>query len=282
MNRRKKITGFLLVLPILTGTFVFFVLPFLLCLKYSFTFGVGGAVFNGFENYREVMSSHAFQLAVKNTLRFLGIGVSLNLLLSFFIALGIKAELGGTRFLRYILLLPMMLPIASVVMVVQVFFSDMGIVNHWLLSLGFPLVKWLQGPKAFWILVGLYLWKNFGYNVILLLSGLNMIPEELYQTAAMEGAGRLQKLFFITIPLLAPHLFLTLLMSIINSFKSYREAFLLGGKHPHDSIYMLQHFLNNNFENLNYQRLSVAAILLFLILFVLLAFFYMLQNRQKQ
>ena len=233
----------LLAAPVLLGTFVFFLLPFAICVKYSFTFGVGGAYFVGLDNYKEVFSSYAFQLAAANTLRFLVIGVTLNLVLSFFIALLIKEGLAGSRFFRYILLLPLVLPIASVVMVIQVFFSETGIINHWLLSIGVPIVQWLEGANAFYVLLGLYIWKSFGYSVILLLSGLNTIPEEFYQTAEVEGAGSVQKLISITLPMMTPHFFLAAVMGIVNAFKSYREAFLLGGKHPHDSIYMIQRLL---------------------------------------
>lgn len=282
LERKKRLTGMTLAAPSLLGTFLFFLLPFAICVRYSFTFGVGGAYFAGFRNYKEVFSSYAFQLAATNTLRFLAVGVTFNLVLSFFTALVIKKGLAGSRFFRYILLLPLVLPIASVVMVIQVFFADAGIINNWLISIGVPIAQWLEGPNAFYVLLGLYLWKSFGYSVVLLLSGLNVIPEEFYQTAAIEGAGSVQKLVSITLPMMSPHFFLAVVMGIVNAFKSYREAFLLGGKHPHDSIYMIQHFLNNNFENLNYQRLSVAAILLFLVLFFLLCGLYLLQNRYRE
>lgn len=279
---KKKWTGLLLTAPILLGTFLFFLLPFAICVKYSFTFGVGGAFFVGLDNYRNIFASYAFQLAAVNTLRFLFIGVSLNILLSFLIAWIIKKGLSGSRLFHHILLLPMVLPIASVVMVIQVFFSETGIINNWLITIGVPVVQWLEGPSAFWVLLGLYIWKSFGYSVILLLSGLNTISEEFYQTADIEGAGSRQKFMFITLPMLAPYLFLAVVMGIVNAFKSYREAFLIGGKHPHDSIYMIQHFLNNNFENLNYQRLSVAAIMLFLVLLFILSGLYILQNRYRE
>lgn len=282
LEKRKKMAGIWLAAPALLGTFLFFLLPFAICIEYSFTFGVGGAYFAGLENYKGVFSSYAFQLAASNTLRFLAIGVTLNITLSFFTALILKKGLAGSRLFRYILLLPLVLPIASVVMVVQVFFAETGIVNHWLASLGVPIAQWLQGPNAFYVLLGLYLWKSFGYSVILLLSGLNAVPDEFYQTAAIEGAGGVQKLVFVTLPMMPPHLFLAVVMGIVNAFKSYREAFLLGGKHPHDSIYMIQHFLNNNFENLNYQKLSVAAIMLLFVLLALLCGLYLFQNKFKE
>ncbi|MEG2436062.1 MAG: sugar ABC transporter permease [Ruthenibacterium sp.] len=276
---QKKYTPWLLAAPVLGGLLVFFALPFCITIWYSFTFGVGGAEFVWLDNYGKVLSSAAFRLAAYNTLRFLAIAVPLIMVLGFALALLLQRKFAGTKLFRSVLLFPMVVPVASIVMVIQVFFASRGIVNTSLTTLGLPIVQWLDGPAAFWVLVGLYLWKNCGYNVILMLAGLNMIPSELYQSAAIEGANGWQKFRFITMPLICPSLFFVFVMSVINSFKTYREAFLLGGKHPHESIYMLQHFLNNNFENLNYQRLSVAAILLFSFIFVLVAVFYVVQKR---
>lgn len=271
---RRTVTAWLLAAPVLAGALVFFAAPFALSLWYSVTFGVGGAKFVGLANYLDVFSSSAFRLAAGNTLRFLGIGVPSILVLSFVLALLIQRRFSGSQLFRTVLLFPMTVPVAGVVMVVQVFFGAGGVVNSWLAGRQ----DWMDSPAAFWILLGLYIWRNCGYNVILLLAGLNMIPGELYQSAAIEGAGGMQKFVRITLPLMWPSLFFTFVISVTNSFKSYREAFLLGGNHPHDSIYLLQHFLNNNFENLNYQRLSVAATLLFALIFVLVGVLYWLQD----
>ncbi len=277
--KRQRRTALLLASPVLAGLTVFFAVPFAITLWYSVTFGVGGASFVGLANYAKVFRSSAFRLAAGNTLRFLLVGVPLIMVLGFAVALLLQRKFAGTKLFRSVLLFPMVLPVASVVMVVDVFFAQYGIVNGWLETLGLPLTDWMNSPRAFWVLIGLYVWKNCGYNVILMLAGLNMIPTELYQTADIEGASGWQKFTRITLPMVWPSLFFVFVMSVINSFKSYREAFLLGGKHPHDSIYLLQHFLNNNFENLNYQRLSVAAVMLFAIIFALVALFYALQNR---
>lgn len=272
-------TAWLLAAPVLVGLAVFFAVPFCITVWYSLTFGVGGAAFVGFANYAKVFSSVAFRLAAFNTLRFLGVGVPMIMALSFMLALLLQRKLAGTKLFRSVLLFPLVVPVASIVMVLNVFFATRGVTNTVLFALGLPVTDWLQSPAAFWILVGLYIWKNCGYNVVLLLAGLNMIPTELYQCADIEGANGRQKFCRITMPLIWPSLFFVFVMSVVNSFKTYREAFLLGGKHPHDSIYMLQHFLNNNFDNLNYQRLSVAAILLFSVIFALVAVFYLVQKR---
>lgn len=245
LRRRRRLTGVLLFLPILLGTLLFFALPFCMVIGYSFGIGGGQSRFAGFSNYVKVLESESFRLAAGNTAKFLVLGVPLLLLLGLVLALLVHASLPGSRLCSNTILLPLVLPIASIVMVVE-----------WLIP-----SSALDGPAAFWILLALYLWKNCGYITVLLLAGLALIPRELYDTAAMEGANGRGQLWYITLPLLAPSLSFSAVLGVINSFKSYREAFLLGGKYPHESIYLLQHFLNNNFENLNYARLAVASVL---------------------
>lgn len=280
--RRNARTGLVLAAPVFLGSGIFFLIPFLLMLRYSVTFGVGGTRFVGLRNYREVLESPAFQLAAMNTARFLVIGLPLIMALGLLLALLLRQRLPGASWLRRVLLLPMVLPVASIVMLVQILFADPGILNGLLKQWGESPRQWLSGPESFWVLIGLYIWKNCGYNVVLFLAGLNMIPEELYQTADLDGAGAWAKFRFITLPLLVPSLFFGFVFSVVNSFKVYREAFLLGGEYPAQSIYLLQHFLNNNFRNLNYQRLSVAAILLFSVIFLLVGLLLWAQRKIEQ
>ena len=245
LRRRRRLVGGLLFLPIFSGTLLFFALPFGMVIGYSFGLGGGQSRFAGFSNYAKVLESESFRLAAGNTAKFLVLGVPLLLVSALLLALLVNAALAGSRVCGNTILLPLVLGIASIVMVVE-----------WLIP-----APALESPAAFWVLLALYLWKNCGYITVLLLAGLALIPRELYDTAAMEGADGREKLMYITLPLLVPSLSFAAVLGVINSFKSYREAFLLGGKYPHESIYLLQHFLNNNFENLNYARLAVASVL---------------------
>lgn len=271
----------LLLAPILLGVTVFFLIPFGITLYYSVTFGVTGR-FVGLENYADVLGSSAFRLAAWNTARFLLLGVPLIMILSFAVALLAQKKFAGTGLLRSSALLPMAAGVAGIVPVVEMIFSETGLMNRILDALGIPVVQWLNGPAAFWVLLGLYIWKNFGYNMILYLAGLNGIPKEFYDCADLEGATGVQKMGYITLPMMVPTFFFVFVISIIQCFRTYREAFLLAGGHPHESIYMLQHFLSNNFNNLNYQRLSVAAVCLFLVIGLLVAVFYRFQQRYEE
>ena len=104
--------------------------------------------------------------------------------------------------------------------------------------------------------------------LILLLARLAMIPKEYLEMARMDGAGRWKCLYYVRLPLLGPMILFTTLISLLNAFKCFREAILIGGNYPHESIYMLQHYMTNNFNNMNYMKLSVASTLVFLIIFI--------------
>lgn len=271
LTQKRKLIGIGLALPFLCGFVFFYLVPFFISVYYTFTFGTGQIRFVGFENYINVFSSPAFQLAAYNTARFILFGVPLLIVFSFGLSLMINARLKRNAIFKTVFLFPMIVPIAAVVMIFQIVFSETGLLN----SLISPtVIDWLYSEHAFGVLLLLYIWKNCGYNIILLSTGLLSIPPDYYQTAQLEGANSFQMFRRITLPLMMPSLFFVVVISIVNAFKIFREAYLLAGETPHESIYMLQHFMNNNFSNLNYQRLSVAALLIFLVIFIVLALFY--------
>lgn len=280
IKTKETLTGIALAAPFLIGFIVFFAAPFLISIFYTFTFGTGGGKFVGLKNYIDVINSGAFQLAVYNTMRFILIGVPLIMVIALVLSLVLKKKFGGSSFFRSIFLYPMVVPVASTVMVFQVVFAETGIMNTFYQYINLPVQDWLGSEKAFGILIFLYIWKNCGYNIVLLLAGLNAIPDDFYEAAKLEGAGNWHCFRYITMPIMAPTFFFVFVISIVNSFKSFREAFLLGGAMPKsNSIYMLQHFMNNNFSNLNYQRLSVAALLVFFVIFAMIFVLFKLRKK---
>jgi len=278
---RKELTGFVFFLPALVGMLIFFLIPFGITVYYSFTNGIAsGGEFVGLYNYESVLNSDSFQLAALNTLKFNCVAVPLIMVFSLVIALILNKKLKGFDFFRAAVIFPLVLPVASVILFFQILFSESGAVNTVMAWLGLPVANWLQSPNAFTVLVILYIWKNCGYNIILFLAALNTIPKEIYESAELDGCRAHTKLFRITLQLILPPTFFIFVVSIINSFKSFREAYLLCGAYPHRSIYMLQHFMNNNFSNLNYQRLSVGAILVFLVIFAFVLILIRVKNRE--
>jgi len=266
LRRREALTGLAYAALPLAGFMVFYIIPFGVAIERTFTGGMGSH-FVGLSNFISVLNSEAFRLAAGNTIKYIGIGVPLLMALSLAVSLLLNTRPRGADGFRAAYVLPLVLPAASVILVFQILFETGGVINYALDSLGMDTVNFLRSGNAFWVLLLLYIWKNIGYCIILTLAGLVQIPQEYYDAARVDGAGWLMILRKITLPLMGPTFFFVMVISIVGVFKSFREAFVLAGNYPHESIYMLQHFMNNNFARLNYARLSVAAVLTFLMIF---------------
>ena len=273
---RNAREGYLLTAPLLAGMLVFYAVPFLLVLRNSVFSGISRSErFVGLGNYSAMVGNGIFRLAFGNTMKFLLVSIPLILVISFAIALLLKERAKKHEILKSVLLMHYILPVAGTVLLVELLFAQAGLINRGLYTLGLPIADWLHSEYAFGVAVALYLWKNTGYSVILLLSGLITIPEDHYAAAELDGATEWQKLRDITIPQMWYSVFFTTVFSLINAFKCFREIFLIGGTHPDTSIYMLQHFINNAFDKLNYPKLAVASVLLLLVLTVLFAAGYL-------
>lgn len=263
LRTKNACTGFALVLPLLMGCFLFYGVPFVLVGWYSLVRGSGASLqFNGFENFSRLLENQVFRLAVGNTFSFLAAGLLLILVLSYAIALLLRDPVRRSKLLQSVVMLPYVMPVVGTVVLVDVLFSETGLWSKLYMALGLPLEDWLQGDSAFWIAVGLYLWKNTGYSVLILLSGLVTVPQEHYDAAALDGAGGWQKFCHVTVPQMWYSVFFAGVFSLINAFKCFREIFLIGGEDPGESIYMLQHFINNSFQKLSYGKMAAASVLL--------------------
>lgn len=249
-------------LPSAAGFALFYLAPFLLGLYESFTDGALAGKFVGFRNYAELLDSESFLKAVGNTLIFAGIGVPLLIALSLTLALLLNRPLYARGWLRSSIMLPLVVPVASVVTVWQLFFDWNGTLNAWLHQLGKERIDWLQSNGSMSVIVAMFVWKNAGYNMVVFLAGLQSIPKDYYETASIEGAGRFRQFRTITLVYLTPTMFFVLLISIVNSFKVFRETYLLAGDYPYDRLYMLQHYMNNMFYVLDVQKLTAAAVLM--------------------
>ncbi|SFI27647.1 multiple sugar transport system permease protein [Paenibacillus sp. UNC496MF] len=260
--RGDAAAAMLFLAPSLTGFAVFYLVPFALGFYESFTDGALGGRFVGLGNYAELLHSASFRKAAGNTLLFTGAGVPLLVALSLALAVLLNRPLRLRGPIRTSIMLPLVVPVASVVTAWQIFFDWNGTLNAWLHALGIARIDWMQSNWSLSIVAVMYIWKNIGYDMILLLAGLQSIPKDYYETASLEGAGRFHQFRHITLVYLTPTLFFVLLISIINSFKVFRETYLLAGDYPYDRLYMLQHYMNNMFFELDVQKLTAAATLM--------------------
>jgi len=265
--------------PSFLGVMTFFFVPLLIILVHSFQKSATNSEFVGLANYDQVLNNIAFQTASKNTLTFSGIAVPLAVLIALVFALILNTRLPGRSVFRSILLNPMMVPVASVVLVWQVMFSFNGTLNTYVMAFGGPKTDWMKSDWSRFVVMLLFLWKTLGYNIVLFLAALNNVPGELLESATIDGAGSVRKFFSIKLVYLYPTIFFVGIMSLISSFKIFREVYLLTGDYPYDVLYMLQHYVNNSFRNLDYQRLTAAAVIMALAMIAIVGVLFVAEFR---
>lgn len=257
-------------LPDLLGALIFALVPMLRVLLGSFQSAVGSR-WVGFQNYATVLCSGAFHLALGNTARFTLICIPILLVLSLGLALGLRALPGIGSTLRSAFLMPMAVPAASVVLVWKVLFHKQGLLNGILLSIFGTRIDWMNSDASFWMLVISYLWRNLGYTTVLWTAGLAAIPEGIYEAAKVDGAAGWQVLRYITLPSLKGTGYTIAVLSLLNSFKVFREAWLVAGDYPQQSMYLMQHLYNNWFRELDFDKIAAASVMTSVVVFVLIA-----------
>ena len=171
-----------------------------------------------------------------------------------------------------------MVPIASVVLIFQVLFDYNGVVNEIITKCGGAQIDWLKSSAGLFVIILLFLWKNLGYNMILFLSALGNVPKDVVEVAQLDGAGSIKIFFNIKLRYLSPMIVFTTILSIINSFKVFREVYLLTGEYPVGTLYMLQHYMNNTFASADYQKLSTAAIYMSIVMIIIIGAMILFEN----
>lgn len=263
---RHPHSAILFLLPGLIGFIIFYIWPFFISLGYAFLDKPVNGSFAGIQNFLDLFQNKAYLKGLGNTLRFIGISVPLNMALSLGVAMLINKMHRHKELFSLIFLVPLVIPSGSMVSFWKSLFAYDGALNGLLRFFGISKINWLDSSLALFVMVLIFIWKNLGYNMILYLSGLSSIPRDYYEAAWVDGAKPWNAFRHVTMPHLASTSVLVLIMSIINSFKVFKEIYLITGSYPHDSIYTLQHFMNNMFSSLNYPRLTTATTVLVVII----------------
>lgn len=264
--------------PSFLGVCVFFIIPFGVVVYYSLIDGVASADFVFLDNFKALLQNSSFRTAAKNTLTFAATAVPLAVILAIVLALLLECRIPMKSQFRTFFLSPMMVPVASVVLIWQVLFNNNGTINEFLANFGVDKIDWLNSAYCQIVVVILFLWKNLGYNMILFMAGIANIPKDLLEVADVEGASELYKFFAIKLRYLSPTVLFVTILSLINSFKIFREVYLLAGNYPYTELYTLQHFMNNTFLSLDYPKLSAAAVVMALVMVVLIAILFAAEN----
>ena len=236
----------LCILPTAAGLLLFYFLPFLKVIYYSFLKGQYQKKLVWFDNYKAVLTNEYFQLACRNTFQLIIICVPVFLLFSICLSLiGLRGGIVG-HMLRKISILPLFLPSVSVVAAFLLLFEK------------------VESPLPVY---SMFLWKYLGMGVVILAAAFSSVNPEIYEAARMDGAGSFTMHTRITLPLCAKPIQFTVVLGVVYCFRTFRESYLYyGANYPPDYSYTLQYYMNNQFLKLNYQTMAAASVIITLIL----------------
>lgn len=270
MRKRKEARKALLfILPSFFGVCLFWIIPYLDVIRRSFYSAVSGE-FTGIKNYKTIFENQAFQLAASNTLRFFCVCIPILVMLSLLVAVLLSREQKHLQLKKSLFLLPMAIPVASVVLLWKLLFHSQGLLNHLLSLFTVKGVDWMNTEASFAVLVISYVWRNLGYDVVLWAAGISAIPQSLYDAAKVDGAGEWMCFWKITMPNLMGSLFTIVVLSLLNGFKVFREAYLVAGDYPQQDMYLLQHLFNNWYRDLALDKMAAAAVVTGVLIMVLI------------
>ncbi len=267
------------VAPALIAIGGFFLLPVIAALALSFTdfdlyalADIKNMRVIGFHNYSEVLRTPLFWKSLVNTLYFVVVGVPLSIAASLGAALLLNsplARLKGT--FRTALFAPVVTTIVAVALIWRyLFHTRYGLINYALVHLGLSPIDWLGDPHwSMPAIIVFAVWKNFGYNMIILLAGLQSIPQELYEAARIDGASAWAQFRHITLPSLRPVMLLVSIITVAGYFQLFAEPYVMTRGDPLQSTYsVLYYMFEQGFTWWNLGRATSIAFLLFVVTLV--------------
>lgn len=280
-NWNQAMPWFMLMIS-LAGFCLFYLVPFIVSFFYSIVDNPINGVFCGLQNYKALFENQYFLRGLKNTAMFMAISIPLNMALSLGVALIIHNMKRYPKFFSLIFLIPLAIPSATSAFFWESFFGLHGTLNKFLSMFGIAGMDWFDSKYSMIVMVIIFIWKNIGYNMALFLSGLSSIPEQYYEYADVEGAGTWWKFRHITWVYLTPTTFLVLIMTFVNSFKVFKEIYLITGEYPPEGLYVLQHYMNNMFLSLNYSKLASAVYILTIVIVLFVACLFRTERKLSE
>ena len=289
MSKRKKmdyIAGYTMILPLVLGLGVFYFYPIFRVFYDSFH--VVGA-FNkskwvGIQNYVTMFQDETMWQALFNTFRYVIVIVPAVIILALILAVFLNMKIKGKAFFRVVYFIPAIMMSAAVAMIWRWMFNgDFGLINYILNLFGMESVQFLSNPNLAWISICVVtIWSNVGYNMIILLAGVQGISKSYYEAASMDGAGSIRQFFTITLPLITPTLFFVLVTTLIGTFQIFDTIYMMISKTGiamTASESMVVYFYKNAFEFSKKGYASALAVFLFVIIMVITAVQMKLQKK---
>jgi multiple sugar transport system permease protein len=290
-EHRTDLTGYLFVLPFLIAYGLFLVWPVILGLRMSFfdwsLVGTGTTDFLGLANFRELFGDPDFWASLWHTILFTLLSTPPLVLLALGLALLANRAVPARWFFRLAFFAPYVLPVSTVALIwVWLYQPGFGLINSYLVSLGLPEVDWLAGENVAMISVVIAtVWWTIGFNFVLYLAGLQEIPEEYYEAAALDGAGSYQQTRYITIPLLSRTTFLIVVLQILASLIVFDQIYIMntqGGLNYTATRPAIQYIYEQGFTQYRIGFAAAMSYVFFVIILVFTIMQFVLSRRRRR
>lgn len=285
-RRREALLGYLYISPWAIGYLFLILGPVLASLYLSFTRYnlLTPPVFIGLENYAKAFTGDKlFVKSMTNTLQYAVFSVPLGIISSLLLALLLDQGLRATKLFRTLFFLPSITPVvASVLLWKWIFQPDFGILNYLLSLVGIDGPAWLASPT--WVkpsLIAMALWASAGGSqMVIFLAGLQGIPTDMYEAAAIDGASKWDRFWSVTLPLLTPSIFFNLILGIIAGFRTFTAAYIATQGGPaYESLFFVLYLYFNAFQYMNMGYAAAMAWVLFVVVLLLTAFQFRMSKR---
>jgi ABC-type sugar transport system permease subunit len=275
VQRQNSLVGWLMVIPTLSlvGFFVVGALGYVFYLSF-FRWNLIDAhpVFVGLHNYISMLQDSGFRHAVLRTMIYMLGTTGVTLPLALLLALFLNRPMRGVHLLRSIIFIPYIIPAVSAAIAwAWLLEPHFGLVNFLLRQMGLPPYSWLSSSNSALIsIILIYAWQFTGYFALLFLSGLQNIPEALYEAVEVDGGTAWAKFLHVTLPLLSPTIFFNIMMSVIFSCQSFDQIYVLTGGGPADSTTTVLYYLfRQGFQFFHIGNAAAISILMFIFLFAI-------------
>ena len=287
-GQRRKLTGFLFVLPTVAFVAVFFIIPLAMTIFMSFHDWplFGEHTFIGLNNYNELGNDRQYLKSLDFTFRYTLLITPPIFILGFFLASLVRHNIRFIGIFRTIFFLPVVIGLGvSSLLWVWLLDDRVGIINKILMD--FNLIPkpqlFLGKPNtAMNVIILSVVWKTVGFTMILLLAGLQAIPDELYESAEVDGAGYFRKLYYITLPLMRRTIALALILSVIGSVLAFDQFYIMTRGGPRNSTISIVYWIFNN--SFTYFKMGYGAAMSIVLLGILVALtgaqFYVLREKE--
>ena len=292
MSIKKNYFAYIFILPAVLFMAIFIGYPTIYNIILSFqnvdlrVLSQGSAEFIGLDNYRHISGQPVFSIALRNTFVYTILSIVFQFAIGFLLALFFSQKIKGLDFLRGLVMIAWLIPQTVTALLFRFMLgSREGIINQMLINSGLieSAIGFLTNPEiALFSIIAANIWVGIPFNMLLISTGLSALPEEVYEAAGLEGANGIQRLFYITVPMLAPVLRIVLMLGFIFTFKVFDLVFVMTGGGPLFYTEVLSTLAYRySFVNFNFSHGAAMANILFLILFIISIFYLFLSRKDE-